>query len=293
MPNNRKIIPENAPFSSQEAEWLDHFFTQMSTEQATWLNGFVSGFQALQLSGSTANRPNPMLGTPSKNPVNRTSSKSAVFEKPTLMILYGSESGNAEGLAADAKKRAGKLGIKATLVDMADSNPTELTRENNVLVVISTWGEGDPPERATLYYQQIMGADAPQLEGLNFGVLALGDTSYEQFCQMGKDFDKRLEELGATRVIDRVDCDVDYEESAEKWVESALDKISTLQSKDESSDIVFEVQGDGSAQAKPTPAIEYGKKNPFPLLCSNGWFSTEQAPKRKLFIWSSHWKALA
>ena len=225
---------------------------------------FCFRFQALQLSGSTATQPNPMLGNPSTNPVNRTSSKSAVFEKPTLMVLYGSESGNAEGLAADAKKRAGKLGIKATLVDMADSNPTELTRENNVLIVISTWGEGDPPERATQYYQQIMGDEAPQLEGLNFGVLALGDTSYEQFCQMGKDFDKRLEELGATRVVDRVDCDVDYEESAEQWIASALDKMSTPSDNGGSSEIVFEVQGDGSEQARSAPAIEYGKKNPFP-----------------------------
>ena len=215
MSNQRKIIPDNAPFTREETEWLDHFFTQMSPEQATWLNGFVSGFQAYQLTdkGVAQSQPSPG-GLAIQQP-----QVSSVAEKPTLMVLFGSESGNAEALAADTKKLAQKSGFKATLLDMADSDPAKLSKESNVMVIISTWGEGDPPERATGYYQKFMAADAPRVDGLNFAVLGLGDTSYEHFCQMGKDFDKKLEELGGNRIQDRIDCDVDYEDAANKWIE--------------------------------------------------------------------------
>jgi len=269
MPSKRKIIPENAPFSSQEAEWLDHFFTQMSPEQAIWLNGFVSGLQAYQLPGSTAFTSNPSLKAPSADTLSRplnADTPAASFEKPKLMILYGSESGNAEGLAAEAKKRANKLGIKTTLVDMADSNPSELAREQQVLVLVSTWGEGEPPERAASYYRQLMAEDAPKLGGLKFAVLGLGDTAYEQFCQMGKDFDRRLEELGATRLCDRVDCDVDFESAADAWLKNTLDIFASQgqSAPTATAEMVFEMQHDRSAVATPAPAVEYGKKNPFP-----------------------------
>lgn len=260
MPNKRKIIPDNAPFTSEETEWLDHFFTQMSPEQATWLNGFVSGFQAYQLPGTAAPfSQGRIIENISSTAADITSMPTAKKpEKSKLMVLFGSESGNAESLADDVKKRANKAGFKATLVDMADSNPSELTRENNVIIIVSTWGEGDPPERAMSFYDTLMAEDAPNLEGLNFGVLGLGDSCYEQFCQTGKDFDKRLETLGATRFLDRVDCDVDYEDVANEWIKNALDLFSnTPESVDQR--VVYDV----SEVATPS-AITYGKKNPFP-----------------------------
>lgn len=266
MPNKRKIIPSNAPFTSEEAEWLDHFFTQMSPEQGTWLNGFVSGFQAMQLTGSTAPYSQDALiaqqgsGSP-QPPANVTQSN----EKQTLLVLFGSESGNAEGLADDAKKLAIKAGMKAKLVDMADISPAELALESNVLVVVSTWGEGAPPERATEFYNGLMSIDAPKLGGVNFGVLGLGDTSYDQFCKMGKDIDRRLEELGGNRAIDRIDCDVDYEDAAGKWINDALDIFG--KSPNQSADVVIEVNDQPSSNT--VPAVTYGKKNPFPAELTN------------------------
>jgi len=264
MPKIRKIIPENAPFSPQEAEWLDHFFTQMSPEQATWLNGFVSGLQAFQISGPSPYSKDAMLETAKTDTGIRSCTPSPVYEKPKLLILFGSESGNAEALAADAKKQAAKAGMKAVLMDMADSNPSELTRESNLLVVVSTWGEGDPPERAANYFHRFMSGDAPRLDGLNFAVLGLGDSSYEQFCQMGKEFDRRLEALGANRISDRIDCDVDYEEKAQNWLAATLEKFEALQYPNPTAEVVIEVQDQKSQQATPVQSVVYGKKNPFP-----------------------------
>lgn len=265
MPSKRKIIPENAPFTPQEAEWLDHFFTQMSSEQATWLNGFVSGFQALQLTGAPARVQVSALENPKPQTANRSSTQSAtVFAKPKLMVLYGSESGNAEALAAEAKKLATQRGLKASLVDMADSNPSEMARESNLMVFVSTWGEGDPPDRATAFYQRLMAEDAPRLDGLRFAVLGLGDTSYEQFCQMGKDIDQRLESLGGTRVHERIDCDVDFEEAAASWTQTALAAFETPVDSGDNTEVVFEIQEERSSQAAVAPAVAYGKKHPFP-----------------------------
>ena len=259
MPNKRKIIPDNAPFTPEETEWLDHFFTQMTPEQATWLNGFVSGFQAYQLTGSTTFARAGTIEDRSPVSTPERAYTPAKMEKPKLMILFGSESGNSESLAAEAKKLAGKAGIKASLIDMADSHPSELARETNIMVIVSTWGEGDPPERAVSYCEKLFADDAPNLDGLNFAVLGLGDSSYEQFCQMGKDFDRRLEELGGTRVFDRVDCDVDYEETASQWIKDTLEVFGKQQAED-THEVVYEV----SEETPPAPAEVYGKKNPFP-----------------------------
>ena len=260
MPNKRKIIPDNAPFTPEETEWLDHFFTQMTPEQATWLNGFVSGFQAYQLTGSTTFARANTIEDRSPAATRDRVYAPAKQEKPKLMILYGSESGNSESIAAEAKKLAGKAGIKASLIDMADSHPSELARETNVMVIVSTWGEGDPPERAASYYDKFFKDDVPNLDGLNFAVLGLGDSSYEQFCQMGKDFDRRLEELGGTRVVERVDCDVDYEETANQWIQNALEVFGKQQTVD-AREVIYEVSEEAPA---PAPVEVYGKKNPFP-----------------------------
>jgi sulfite reductase (NADPH) flavoprotein alpha-component len=264
MPSKRKIIPENAPFTAQEAEWLDHFFTQMSPEQATWLNGFVSGFQAFQLTGTVSrSSTGPALETLPPAPAPRAAAP-ASFEKPKLLILYGSESGNAEGLAAEAKKLAQRRGIKATIVDMADSRPSDLVRESALMVCVSTWGEGDPPERAGNFYRQLMADDAPRFDGMRFAVLGLGDTAYEQFCQMGKDFDKRLETLGATRIHDRIDCDVDYEDAANKWLLAALESFENAATPVTQPEVVFETAGSQTTVTPVESSTVYGKKNPFP-----------------------------
>ena len=119
-------------------------------------------------------------------------------------------------------KSARKLGFKPSLVDMADLDVTSLKNVKRLIVIAATWGEGEPPARATRTYKELMSEAAPRLDGVEFGVLALGDTAYVEFCEIGKALDARLEALGAKRVADRVDCDLDFAEPAAKWIDGTL-----------------------------------------------------------------------
>ena len=205
MPASLPVLPQSAPFESEQIELLNRVMRQTSAEQRSWLSGFLSGYQAatspaaLEAPASQAKRP--------------------------LTILFATESGNAEGLAADARKVAAKQGFAAKIVDMADVAPADLGEAENLLVIASTWGEGDPPERATAFYAALMADGAPRLEGVRFSVLALGDSSYVNFCETGRRIDARLAELGAERVADRVECDLDYEAPAASWIGSALGRL--------------------------------------------------------------------
>lgn len=125
------------------------------------------------------------------------------------------------------------------------------------MVVVSTHGEGDPPDTAAELHELVGSKKAPPLKGTRFSVLALGDTSYEHFCQTGRDFDARLEALGGTRVADRVDCDVDYDDAAEAWIEESLTALSD--GAEQPSNVV--AFGPIASEAQPA---SYSKKNPFP-----------------------------
>ena len=140
----------------------------------------------------------------------------------TLNILFGSQSGNSEELAAKFAKRAPDYGLEATVHDMDGFDLSSLSSMKRVLIICSTWGEGDMPDNAEDLWVEASSDSTPRLEKTFFSVLALGDTSYELFCESGKDWDERLEQLGATRLVDRVDCDVDYDAAAEAWALDAL-----------------------------------------------------------------------
>ena len=139
-----------------------------------------------------------------------------------LTIVYASESGNSEKLAGDLAKAARKNGLKPTLIDMADLELSALTAAKRLVVIAATWGEGEPPARAVRAYNELMGEGAPRLDGVEFGVLALGDTAYAEFCAIGKKIDERLAELGGKRVTDRVDCDLDFADPAARWIGDAV-----------------------------------------------------------------------
>jgi sulfite reductase (NADPH) flavoprotein alpha-component len=139
-----------------------------------------------------------------------------------LTILYATESGNSEQLAGDVAKAARKMGLKPSLVDMADLEIGSLAGVKRLIVIAATWGEGEPPGRAIRAYKELMSDAAPRLEGTQFGVLALGDTAYVEFCAIGKALDERLAALGAKRIVDRVDCDLDFAEPAANWIGGAL-----------------------------------------------------------------------
>jgi len=150
-----------------------------------------------------------------------TAAESAVA--PDLFVLYGTESGNAKIIAYDAVKTLGKAGLSARALGLNEIAPAELTKIGHAVFVVSTSGDGDMPYNAVDFWEALVADDYPQLEGLRYGMIALGESVYEEFCAAGIKMDKRLHELGATRLVDRVDCDYDFEVHAATWLDEALD----------------------------------------------------------------------
>lgn len=199
------LLPKNAPFTAEDIEALNKVVAKSTPLQRSWLAGFFAGFEAAQ--GGT---PQPVAASRPRLP---------------LTILYATESGNAESLALKAKKAAQKHGLDAKVFDMADADMATLSKAKNLIVYAATHGEGDPPARAADFYSMLMSDAAPRLDGVKFAVLALGDTAYVQFCEVGKRIDARLEALGATRAADRADCDLDFAKQANAWTDGALAKL--------------------------------------------------------------------
>src|SRR6478736_6491563 len=197
-------IPKTAPFAEEEIDLLNRVVGPASANQRAWLAGFLAGLDA-----ATAGVVAPQPAAPAR-------------PAEPLTIVYASESGNSEKLAGDLAKAARKGGLKPTIIDMADLELATLASSKRLVVIAATWGEGEPPARAIRVYNDLMGEGAPRLDGVEFGVLALGDTAYAEFCAIGKKIDERLAALGGKRVVDRVDCDLDFAEPAERWIGDAL-----------------------------------------------------------------------
>ena len=196
-------IPKTAPFAEDEIDLLNRVVGPANALQRAWLAGFLAGVESV--SGQV--QPEPAAPARPAEPIN---------------IVYASESGNCEKLANDMAKVARKNGLKPALIDMADLDLADLTKAKRLVFIAATWGEGDPPARAVRAYGELMGEGAPRLDGVEFGVLALGDTAYVEFCAIGKKIDERLAALGGKRVVDRVDCDLDFAAPASKWLGDAL-----------------------------------------------------------------------
>ncbi len=209
-----------------------------------WLSGFFSGWSFATNGASSQGGPSPVP---------------APVAKSSITVLFGTESGNSEALADEAKKVLTKRGFKVSVKDMGDIKPGDLAKAESLLVIVSTWGEGDPPARAEEFYAEFMNGSAPRLEKVRFAVCGLGDSSYSQFCQMGKDFDSRLETLGAQRLVDRVDCDVDYEADFKKWLDAAVAALEKLSAP---AAPVLEVQTFTPGVASPA-GEQWTRTNPF------------------------------
>jgi len=203
----------SSPLSADQQERLAELLGGISEGQLFWLAGFLAG----KCSGGTA----------SSTAQSAVSSGASTPFAPELTVLFGSQTGNAEELAQQLAARASDKGISAKLVDMADYKPKQLKKEQYLAVLASTHGEGDPPDNALDLHEFLHGKKAPKLEGLRYSVLSLGDSSYEHFCKTGQDFDNKLAELGATALAERVDCDVDYEDLAEGWINRILEIIAS------------------------------------------------------------------
>jgi len=146
----------------------------------------------------------------------------------SLAILFGSQSGNSEELAAKLAKQAADYGLEGTVYDMDGFDFGSLSGMKRVLIVCSTWGEGEMPDNAEDLWQISTKSPAGSLSGVHYSVCALGDTSYELFCESGKEWDEQFEKLGATRLVDRVDCDVDYDAPAAAWALEALAALAAV-----------------------------------------------------------------
>ncbi|MEO8615377.1 MAG: assimilatory sulfite reductase (NADPH) flavoprotein subunit [Luteolibacter sp.] len=243
------MLPEHAPFTSDQRRALDSLLAGLDPVQRGWLSGFLAA-------GSAAA---PVAAAP--------------VSAGKLTVLYGTESGNSESLADRAVKDAKKRGFQAVMKNMSEISPADLAKSTNLLVIISTWGDGEPPETATSFYKEFMSTDLA-LSGVRFSVCALGDTSYEKFCQTGKDIDVRLEALGAARVFARQDCDVDYEEGYAAWLAGSLSALAPVSAEP----VAF-------IAAPVSPASEYGKKNPFPAeTIDNVVLNGERSSKETLHL---------
>jgi len=190
-----------------ENQWsqINQATAALNPQQLTWLSGYLAG---LAQAGQSA-----ALSQPDSGP--------AKF----LTILYGSQTGNAKSIAQEYKAKLDALNVPAKIASMADYKQKQLKAESHIVVIVSTHGEGEAPDDAVSLHSFLGGKKAPKLNDLNFAVLGLGDTSYEFFCQTAKDFDKRLHNLGAKRITDRVDCDVDYDAVVTAWFETVTHQI--------------------------------------------------------------------
>lgn len=213
-----KLEFPNSTLTTDQWEQIDGLATSLNHEQAIWISGYFAGLSHRARSSVAAE-----AGIAPRQP-----SETRLTAAPAtrlLTVLFGSETGNSKGLAKSLVEAAKAKGIEARLADMADYKTRGLKDEQDLLVITSTHGEGDPPQTALGFFEFLEGRKAPKLPQLRFAVLALGDSTYEHYCGAGKRIDQRLEELGAQRLADRVDCDVDYEDAAADWIATAVSKL--------------------------------------------------------------------
>ncbi len=199
-------LPDDAPFTQEQREWLNTFLAKKLAE--------IQPAQGRQIT-----------------------------------ILWGSQTGNAENLAKKTGKALAKVGFSPEVVDMAAYDKEKLSSEEHLLIITSTYGDGDPPDNAMDLHAWLMSDAAPKLEKTKYSVLSLGDTDYPDFCICGIEFDERLAALGAERIFDRIDCDVDFDDSYALWRSGVLGALGT-------ESIAKETSDDEEPQG-------YGKKNPF------------------------------
>lgn len=233
-----------SPLSDEQQRQLGQVLSTLNTQQLAWVSGYLYG-----------------LSQAGVQPV-ATAGAAVVAPSGSLTILYGSQTGNAKGVATAIKAQAEARGLPVTLASMADYKPKQLKKESHLLVVVSTYGEGEPPESAVDLFEQLKKGKLGKLDGLKFAVLGLGDSSYEFFCQTGKDFDNFLASAGAERIYELASLDVDYQDAAKAWGEQALNAITATLSTSAASNSV------ASAVQQAVGHSQYSKENPFPARLS-------------------------
>ncbi len=203
-----------------------------SDTQRAWLTGFFAGMHSHMLQSNSAEQ---------------------AANARVINILYGSQTGTSESVAHDAANVAKTHGLNPIVKSMDEVEIAEMVVMEFLLIITSTYGEGQMPDNAQMLWETAISEDAPHFENTHYAILALGDTSYDLFCQAGIDWDQRLEALGATRIYQRIDCDVDFEDPAERWISSVIPLMSD-------GSTVNLIDNESPASNKPA----YTRKNPFP-----------------------------
>ncbi|MEF8834255.1 MAG: sulfite reductase flavoprotein subunit alpha, partial [Halofilum sp. (in: g-proteobacteria)] len=239
--SNPLLTESNSPLNQDQAQRLSDVVADLRSDQITWLSGYLAGLTAAGAADASTD----------------ARQAAAPAEAPEITILFGSQTGNAEEVAQQAAQKAEARGFRPHVIDMADVKKPLLKAAERLLVVVSTHGEGDPPDTAAELHELVSSKKAPPLKDTKFSVLGLGDTSYEHFCQTGRDFDRRLEALGGTRVHPRTDCDVDFEEAAEAWIDGSIEALAADLDTPPSNVVAFGPVGGQSG------ASAWSKKNPF------------------------------
>lgn len=206
----------NSPFDQEQAAQLNQIFQTLTAEQQIWLTGYLTAQQGSVT--QTAEAPQQVAEYVLNN-----ESESQNNNDRHITVVYGSETGNAQSLAEIFADRLVEHNYTVKLTAMDEIKQKEFKKVEDLFVITATHGEGDPPDNALTFHEFIHSRKAPKLENVRFSVLALGDESYEYFCQTGKDFDAKLLELGAERLADRQDCDLDFDDLAEKWMNKNIE----------------------------------------------------------------------
>lgn len=189
------------PFSEGQWQQLHQLLETFNEQQAFWLSGYLAAGKL------------PAKNTVTSNAAART------------LIAYGTETGNSKTLAEQLAQRLGEQQVSARTVSLAELKPRALPKTDYLLLICSTHGDGDPPEPAVPFFDALQSDHAPRLEQVKFAVLALGDSSYEYFCTAGMVLDERLAQLGAQRILPRRDCDVDFQQPAEEWLQQVVELL--------------------------------------------------------------------
>ena len=208
------LDPSQTPLSGPQTAQFNAFAASLAPDQAAWLLGYLTATHHLH---GGDNQPAASAG-----------GASGVASDQHLTVLFASQTGNAAKVAKHLVTAAASAGIHAVAVSTADYKTSNLRHERQLVLVSSTQGEGDPPDSAVEFRRFLFGKRAQRLEGLRFAVLSLGDYSYANFCKAGAEFDQRLEELGAERVLARVDCDVEFQAAADAWQGQVIETFKGL-----------------------------------------------------------------
>jgi sulfite reductase (NADPH) flavoprotein alpha-component len=230
-----------SPLSAQQITDLQTLVAQLNPIQQAWVSGYLAASANVAMPGQAASL------APQAN------------EASVLTVLYGSQTGNAKGVANQLKAQAEAKGLAVKLVNMSDYKTNQLKKEKFLAVAVSTYGEGEPPEDAENLHAFLASKKAPKLDGVKVAVIGLGDTSYEFFCQTAIDFEDRFKALGAETIIDRAELDVDYDDQAAEWITNAVTafepELKAKQQGSQVSPVAGSLVSDHTSQ--------YTKQNPF------------------------------